>query len=198
MNFLAHIYLSGDDDYLKIGNFIADSIRGNKYLNYPKEIQKGIILHRHIDTYTDSHKTVKLSKKRLYKKYGHYASVIVDILYDHFLAKNWLTYSDIPLEEYVQSFYTLLGDNFDVLPIPVQKMYPYMIKDNWLLSYASIDGITKVLEGMNRRTKNKSKMNLAVQELQEFYVDFEEDFTSFFKELILFTDEEILNNSLIK
>ena len=198
MNFLAHIYLSGDDDYLKIGNFIADSIRGNKYLNYPKEIQKGIILHRHIDTFTDSHNTVKLSKKRLYKKYGHYASVIVDILYDHFLAKNWLTYSDIPLEVYVQSFYTLLGDNFDILPIPVQKMYPYMIKDNWLLSYASIDGITKVLEGMNRRTKNKSKMNLAVQELQEFYVDFEEDFTSFFKELILFTNEEIHKTSLLK
>jgi acyl carrier protein phosphodiesterase len=198
MNFLAHIYLSGNDDYLKIGNFIADSIRGNKYLNYPKEIQKGIILHRHIDTFTDSHNTVKLSKKRLFKKYGHYASVIVDILYDHFLAKNWRNYSDVPLEDYVQNFYTLLKDNFDVLPIPVQKMYPYMIKDNWLLSYASIDGITKVLEGMNRRTKNKSKMNLAVQELQEFYVDFEEDFTSFFKELILFTDEEIHKTSLLK
>jgi acyl carrier protein phosphodiesterase len=198
MNFLAHIYLSGDDDYLKIGNFIADSIRGNKYLNFPKEIQKGIILHRHIDTFTDSHNTVKLSKQRLYKKYGHYASVIVDILYDHFLAKNWRNYSDVPLEDYVQNFYTLLKDNFDVLPIPVKKIYPYMVKDNWLLSYASIEGITKVLEGMNRRTKNRSKMNLAVQELKDFYFDFEEDFTSFFNELIIFTDKEISNNSLIK
>jgi acyl carrier protein phosphodiesterase len=191
MNFLAHIYLSGDDNFLKIGNFIADSIRGNKYLNYPKEIQKGIILHRHIDTYTDTHKIVKLSKKKLYKKYGHYSSVIVDILYDHFLAKNWLSYSEIPLEEYVQNFYKLLETNFEVLPIPVQKMYPFMIKDNWLLNYATIEGITKVLEGMNRRTNNKSKMNFAVDELQEFYIEFEDEFTSFFKELIKFTQGEL-------
>ena len=134
---------------------------------------------------------MKLSKRRLYEKYGHYASVIVDILYDHFLAKNWLVYSDIPLNEYVEEFYHLLENNFEVLPLPVQKMFPFMTNDNWLLSYASIEGITKVLEGMNRRTKNRSKMNLAVVELQEFYLDFEKEFTSFFNELILFTQEEL-------
>lgn len=191
MNFLAHIYLSGNNNDLKIGNFIADSIRGKQYLEYPLGIQKGIILHRHIDTFTDSHLTVKLSKKRLYENYGHYASVIVDILYDHFLAKNWLTYSDVPLDEYVEGFYDILEDNFEVLPLQVQKMFPFMTQDNWLLSYASIEGITKVLEGMNRRTKNRSKMNLAVVELQEFYLDFEKEFTSFFSELIQFTQEEL-------
>ena len=116
--------------------------------------------------------------------------MIVDILYDHFLAKNWLSYSEVPLDKYVEQFYDLLEDNFEVLPLPVQKMFPFMIQDNWLLSYASIEGITKVLEGMNRRTKNRSKMNLAVDELQEFYLDFEKEFTSFFNELILFTHEE--------
>lgn len=196
MNFLAHIYLSGNDDFLKIGNFIADSIRGNKYLNYPEEIQKGIILHRHIDTFTDKHPIVKISKKRLHENYGHYSSVIVDILYDHFLAKNWLSYSDVPLDEYVESFYDLLEDNFEVLPLAVQKMYPFMTQDNWLLSYSSIEGITKVLEGMNRRTKHKSQMNLAVNELQEFYLDFEKEFTLFFKELILFVQQELENTHL--
>lgn len=191
MNFLAHIYLSRNNDNLKIGNFIADSIRGKKYLEYSLEIQKGIILHRHIDTFTDSHLTVKISKKRLHENYGHYSGVIVDILYDHFLAKNWSTYSDVPLDEYVKDFYELLEDNFEVLPLPVQKMLPFMTNDNWLLSYASIEGITKVLEGMNRRTKNRSKMNLAVVELQEFYVDFEKEFISFFDELIQFTQEEL-------
>ena len=191
MNFLAHIYLSRNNDNLKIGNFIADSIRGKKYLEYSLEIQKGIILHRHIDTFTDSHLTVKISKKRLHENYGHYSGVIVDILYDHFLAKNWSTYSDVPLDEYVKGFYELLEDNFEVLPLPVQKMLPFMTNDNWLLSYASIEGITKVLEGMNRRTKNRSKMNLAVVELQEFYVDFEKEFISFFDELIQFTQEEL-------
>lgn len=191
MNYLAHIYLSGNNDFLKIGNFIADSIRGKKYLNYPLEIQKGIILHRHIDTYTDTHPIVKLSKQRLYDKYGHYASVIVDILYDHFLAKNWLEYSETPLAIYVDEFYNLLDEHFDILPIQVQKMMPYMTQDNWLYSYASIEGITKVLEGMNKRTKNRSKMNLAVIELQEFYLEFEEEFKLFFKELIIFVQQEL-------
>ena len=191
MNYLAHIYLSGENHSLKIGNFIADSIRGNKYLNFPKEIQQGIILHRHIDTFTDTHKIVKESKKRLYSKYGHYSSVIVDILYDHFLAKNWAVYSSIPLEQYVAEFYLLLKNNFEILPLPVKHLYPYMVKDNWLLNYASIDGITKVLEGMNRRTKNKSKMNLAVIELTKFYDDFEKEFTLFFNELIIYTNKEL-------
>jgi acyl carrier protein phosphodiesterase len=66
-----------------------------------------------------------------------------------------------------------------------------MVKDNWLLSYASIEGIAKVLEGMNRRTKNKSNMNLAVVELEAFYEDFEKEFTCFFDELILYTKEAL-------
>ena len=196
MNFLAHIYLSGNDDFLKIGNFIADSIRGNKYLNYPEEIQKGIILHRHIDTFTDSHPIVKISKKRLHKNYGHYSGVIIDIFYDHFLAKNWKDYSKTPLQTYVSQFYDLLNDEFDILPTKVRNMYPYMVQDNWLNSYATIEGITKVLEGMNRRTKNKSQMNLAVYELQEFYSDFEKEFTDFFKELILFVQQELESNHI--
>lgn len=187
MNFLAHIYLSNDDPQIQIGNFIADRIRGKQYLEYPEKIQKGILLHRQIDTFTDRHPIVKISKSRLYNGYGHYASVIVDILYDHFLARNWSQYSNVPLNEYVDNFYDLLKDNFETLPIPIQRMIPYMIQDNWLLSYASIEGITKVLEGMNRRTKNRSKMNLAIAELQEFYTDFDHEFTLFFKELIGFT-----------
>ncbi|MFD0964005.1 acyl carrier protein phosphodiesterase [Pseudofulvibacter geojedonensis] len=194
MNFLAHIYLSNEENAIKIGNFIADGIRGKQYLNYPKDIQKGILLHRQIDTFTDKHEIVKQSKRRLYKAYGHYASVIVDILYDHFLAKNWMNYSDIPLHIYVNDFYNLLEDNFELLPISVKKMMPYMMQDNWLLSYASIDGITKVLEGMNRRTNNHSRMNLAVTELKEFYNEFENEFTLFFEDLIIFTKKYLSDN----
>ena len=89
MNYLAHIYLSGDDDpLLKIGNFIADSVKGKAFKKYPQAIQNGIKLHREIDTFTDSHPIVFESKHRLFKKSRHYSSVIVDVLYDHFLAKN--------------------------------------------------------------------------------------------------------------
>ena len=191
MNFLAHIYLSGDNTGITIGNFMADGIKGKDYKKHPKDIQIGILLHREIDTFTDAHPTVRKSTKRLHKKYGHYSGVIVDILYDHFLAKNWDTYSNVPLDEYVDGFYDTLEQNFSKLEIRVQKMMPFMIANNWLLSYASIDGITKVLDGMNRRTKNRSQMNLAVYELEEFYTEFENEFTSFFEELIAFSKDKL-------
>lgn len=191
MNFLAHIYLSGNNEAVTIGNFIADGIRGKKYLKYPRDIQTGILLHRQIDTFTDAHKTVRLSTKRLHKNYSHYSGVIVDILYDHFLAKNWSKYCNLPLAEYVDNFYESLENNFEILPKRIQKLMPYMIADNWLLSYASIEGITKVLEGMNRRTQNRSQMNLAINELQEFYNEFEDEFTCFFDELINFSSQKL-------
>ena len=191
MNFLAHIYLSGDNTGITIGNFMADGIKGKDYKKYSKDIQIGILLHREIDTFTDAHPTVRKSTKRLHKKYGHYSGVIVDILYDHFLAKNWNTYSDVPLDDYINCFYDSLEANFNILELRVQKMMPFMIANNWLLSYASIDGITKVLDGMNRRTKNRSQMNLAVNELEEFYSEFENEFTSFFKELMAFSKDKL-------
>ena len=176
---------------IMIGNFIADGIKGQHYKNYDRDIQIGILLHRHIDTFTDSHKTVRQSTKRLHKKYSHYSGIIVDILYDHFLAKNWSKYSETPLKHYVEHFYTSLNDNYEVLPTRIQKMMPYMITDNWLLSYASIEGISKVLSGMNQRTKNRSGMDEAVVELEAFYNEFEEEFTNFFDELIRFSKEKI-------
>ncbi len=189
MNFLAHIYLSDNDDQVTIGNFIADGIRGKRYKKYPRGIQKGILLHRQIDTFTDAHPTVRQSTKRLHKNYGHYSGVIVDILYDHFLAKNWKQYSNIPLDLYIDQFYNLMTENLDILPSRIQNMLPHMIAGNWLLSYAKIEGIQKVLDGMNRRTKLKSGMNTATVELKEFYTEFETEFTSFFAELVTFTKD---------
>ncbi|MCZ6594064.1 MAG: ACP phosphodiesterase [Bacteroidetes bacterium] len=191
MNFLAHIYLSGDDEEITIGNFIADGIKGKQYRKYPQQIQKGILLHRAIDSYTDSHPIVKQSTKRLHEKYSHYSGVIVDILYDHFLAKNWKDYHDMPLDEYVDEFYEILRNKFEVLPTRIQRMMPYMIGDNWLLSYATIPGISKILNQMNIRTKGVSKMNFAILELEEFYTEFEEEFTSFFAELIDYSKNKL-------
>jgi len=198
MNYLAHIYLSGNNDQVAIGNFISDSVRGKKYKAFPIEIQKGILLHREIDTFTDAHKIFRQSTKRLHKNYSHYSGVIVDIFYDHFLAKNWRNYSDIPLDEYIIRFYKSLKEHEDILPERVQKMMPYMIKGNWLLSYASIEGIARVLDGMNNRTRNISKMNLATKELQEFYTEFENEFTLFFDELMTFSNKKLeeINNRI--
>ncbi len=192
MNFLAHIYLSGEDHELKIGNFIADSVKGKKQLlQYSNRIQQGITLHRKIDSYTDTHAIVRKSVSRLFPKYRHYSTVIVDVLYDHFLAANWKEYSDIPLETYVAEFYDLLYEYHEVLPKQIQNFMPYMIKDNWLLSYSTIQGIGTILYQMNQRTKHRSKMNFAVIELEQYYTDFDKEFRSFFEELELYTKNEI-------
>lgn len=193
MNYLAHIFLSFDHAEITIGNFIADSIRGKKYKHLPIPVQKGIVLHRAIDTFTDAHPTVRKSTKRLHKNYSHYSGVIVDIFYDHFLAKNWANYSAVPLPIFVDNFYDLLEDNLAILPLNVQRMMPYMITDNWILSYAKLEGIARVLEGMNRRTKNRSKMNFAIVDLEEHYDKFESEFTSFFEELTVFSKQKYIS-----
>lgn len=183
MNFLAHIYLSGENDLIKIGNFMADGIRGKQFEHFPLDVQKGIQLHRFIDTYTDSHDIFRKSTKRLHDRYHHYAGVIVDIVYDHFLAKNWNNYSDEKLETFISRFYHSLHDNYDILTEKTQGLMPYMIERNWLLSYRTVDGIHQILTQMDRRSKNISKMQYAVEELKEFYDEFEEEFTTFFEEM---------------
>lgn len=191
MNFLAHIYLSGDNDLLKIGNFMADGIRGKQFESYPTEIQKGIILHRAIDTFTDSHPIFRKSTKRLHENYHHYAGVIVDILYDHFLAKNWGNYSNVKLEDFVNQFYNSLHENKNLLSDRTIAIMPIMMKENWLYVYHSIEGINHILTQMDRRTKNQSKMRFATNELVEFYSEFEEEFSLFFTDIILFSNEKI-------
>ncbi len=183
MNFLAHLYLSGNNKELMIGNFIADHIKGNKFSHFSEEIQKGILLHRKIDTFTDTHEIVRKSKRRLHERYGHYDGVIIDIFFDHFLAKNWKNYSQIPLGIYVNSVYKLLEENIDKLPEKTQEILPYMVKYNWLYNYQFAKGIQEVLNGMNNRTKGISKMNLASEDLLINYQLFEEDFTLFFEDL---------------
>ncbi|MBA4276922.1 acyl carrier protein phosphodiesterase [Flavobacterium sp.] len=191
MNFLAHIFLSGDNDLMKIGNFMADGIHGKNFDAFPMEIQKGIILHRSIDTFTDAHPVFRQSTKRLHANYHHYSGIIVDIFYDHFLAKNWSTYSDEKLEDYSERFYQSLRDNHDLLTLKTQKMLPYMIDHNWLLSYQTIENIENVLARMDTRMKYDSNMRFSVAELKTFYVEFESEFTAFFKELIVHSNLKI-------
>lgn len=183
MNFLAHIYLSGDNDLLKIGNFMADSIHGRDYNQYQTEIRKGILLHRSIDSFTDMHPIYRQSKHRLHEKYGHYSGVIMDIFYDHFLAKNWNDYSEIKLETYTQTFYKLLQDNCALLTDKAKGILPNMLEKNWLVSYATIEGLQMIMFQMNHRTKNRVSMHKSIVELQHYYNEFEVEFTLFFEEL---------------
>ncbi len=193
MNYLAHIYLSKNDELISIGNFMADHIKGNKYKAFSIGLQKGILLHRQIDSFTDAHEIVRNSKRRLDDDYGLYRGIIVDIFYDHMLAKNWHLYSEKPLGDYTQAFYGKLNRHYEVLPEKIKYMTKYLIKEDWLLSYAQIGGIQKVLEGMNRRTGGLSNMNLAIKDLEENYKEFENDFTLFFDELQEFSHQKLLD-----
>lgn len=197
MNYLAHLLLSGTNQNVLIGNFMADSIKGSAYNNYSDEVQRGILLHRQIDTHTDTHPNFKTSTKRLHQNYGHYSGVIVDIFFDHFLAKNWNEYSSIPLAKFADNCYAILNKNKDIFPQKTQEMLPYMIRGNWLLSYASIEGVTQVLQGMNRRTKGRSGMNKATIELQAFYTEFENDFSIVYNDLKQMSQSFLEQNQLM-
>ncbi|NJB81576.1 acyl carrier protein phosphodiesterase [Wenyingzhuangia aestuarii] len=193
MNFLAHLYLAATDKEIIIGNFIADTIRGNKFHHFSEKIQFGVRMHRAIDVFTDEHPIFRQSKRRLDPKYRLYKGVIIDIIYDHFLAKNWEQYSSTPLNLFSQEVYALLHENFDILPDRAKHLLPYMSDQDWLYNYRTTDAITSVLHNMNVRTKGLSKMDEAIVDLTENYTIFEQDFTAFFEELRIFSTQYLEN-----
>lgn len=184
MNFLSHLYLSGNSDPILIGNFIGDFVKGKQMEAYPAIIAKGIKLHREIDFFTDNHEVVSKSKDKFRKKNGHYSGVVVDVFYDHFLAANWKSYSSLPLEQFAQNTYATLKKNQALLPEKARFMLPYMIRDNWLVSYSYIEGVDRACKGIARRTKFKSNMESAVVLLKQHYLELNEEFDLFFPALI--------------
>ena len=170
---------------------MADGIRGKHYEYLPAEVQKGIVLHRAIDTFTDAHPIFRQSTKRLHKSYHHYAGVIVDIFYDHFLAKNWANYADEKLEDFVERFYQSLETHRDILTEKTLHLKPYMIQHNWLVNYQHTKGIARILTQMDHRTKDVSQMQFAIEELEKYYDEFESEFTLFFNDLKIFVEQKI-------
>ena len=193
MNFLSHIYLSGHSTAVLLGNFIGDFVKGKQVENYPKDVQKGILLHREIDFYTDSHPIVSLSKDKVRAAQGHYSGVVIDIFYDHFLAANWDNYCSTPLPDFAGATYKTLQKNSHWMPSDAQFMLPYMIRNNWFVSYKRIEGIEKVFQGMAQRTKFESNMANAPAQLKEHYNGLEEEFRTFFP-LLNAHCQEFMNN----
>ena len=184
MNFLAHLYLSGDDDDILIGNFIADSVKGSSIDKYPGKIREGIVLHRKIDQFTDEHPVVLKGKVRLRPKFHKYAPVIMDVFYDHFLAIHWDDYSSTPLSDFVNSIHKILEKNMDSFQERSKMMLPYMIGGKWLEGYSRLEGINRSLSGMARRAKFTSNMELATAELERDFDLYEEEFKEFFLLLV--------------
>jgi acyl carrier protein phosphodiesterase len=183
MNFLAHIYLSGDSRELLIGNFIGDYVKGKDYEKYPLPIQEGILLHRRIDWFTDDHPVTRKAKQLVRERYGLYAGIVIDIFYDHFLSTDWDQYSDMPLREYVHNRYRMLDSGFSIFPVGVKTWFPYFIKSNWLEAYTSFQGLTMVFKRMSFRTSLPDHSEYAVEQLKENYDEMKVYFEDFFKDI---------------
>jgi acyl carrier protein phosphodiesterase len=189
MNFLAHAFLTRNSDTLLVGNFIGDFVKGKQFDHFHPGITEGILMHRKIDDFTDNHPVFKRSRKRIRGKYGHYSGVIIDLYYDHFLAKNWKDYAIKSLEEFADQVYRTMQDHFEIIPPKAKNMLPYMIKYNWLVNYATIEGIDQSLKGISRRTKHPSGMENAASDLLTQYHDFEKDFGEFFPEIMEYIED---------
>ncbi|KAA6434363.1 ACP phosphodiesterase [Rufibacter glacialis] len=191
MNYLAHLFLSGDDADLRLGNFIADSVRGAQILQYPPRVQQGIRLHRLIDSFTDTHPVVAESKNRLRPTCRKYAGVVADVFYDHFLASSFHRYSPLSLPDFASAAYAQIQQHPDLLPPRVHHFLPYMVKQNWLVSYAHISGITRALTGLSSRTSFDSGMEKAGEELELYYPYYLREFEQFFPELQAYVSQQI-------
>ncbi len=197
MNFLAHLYLSGDDPSVMVGNFIGDFVKGkNLSSKFDERVVTGIEFHRGIDYFTDRHPIVQRSKKRLFAKYRHYSGVVVDVFFDHFLAANWRKHHSLELNAFAHHAYTTLQGFDSILPEEVKRMLPYMINGNWLVGYAQVEGVHRALSGMASRTPYQSNMEHASHDLRELYSDFSEDFYLFFPDLVAFATNYLEQRSL--
>jgi acyl carrier protein phosphodiesterase len=169
MNYLGHIFLSGENELLMVGNFIADYVKGKKYLEYPLEVQTGILLHRSIDHFTDNNQHWQSIREMIRPVYNRYSGVTADLFIDHFLAVHWNTYSPFPLKVYSKWVHAILLSNYSILPERVKGFLAYLIQHKRLLSYSEISGIEESLFIMSLRTSLPDRTVDAIQLLKSNY-----------------------------
>ena len=200
MNFLAHLYLSGENEKLLVGNFIGDYVKGRKYNDYHDEIKKGILLHRQIDTFTDSHLKFREAKRFFVAEFGLYSGIIIDLVYDHLLAKNWNKYSSQTLREYTKWVHAILLSNYFHLPKRVQGFLPILIQNRRLESYATVEGIQKAMEIMGRYTTLPKKSEIAMEIMKLNLPFLESNFSSFMDDMVGFVESNFrvkINSDLL-
>ena len=194
MNYLAHLYLSGTDPHVQIGNFIGDYVKGNRYDKYSPGIRTGILLHRRIDEFTDRHPMVKMSNLKLYSHYGRYSGIITDMFYDHLLATGWNDYCKTDLTHFVNDVHRLLIYNYFKLPARVKGFLPFLIKNRGLENYKHISGLKRALTIMSNRSSLPSKTETAIKILEENYDEFRDEFNTFFPDVIRMSKEFLRGN----
>jgi acyl carrier protein phosphodiesterase len=194
MNHLAHFFLSDNKEDIMIGNFIADFITNKELPLFTEGVQQGIRLHREIDAFTDSHPVVKQSTKRLHPFHHKYAPVIVDIYYDFLLAKNWTTYAppSVKMLDFIENIYQLLKRRHNELPEKLKKRLPYMIKNNWLMTYTTLEGLNDTFERVERQAAFPGNFGNATHHLEIYMEEFEEEFNNFFPDLMAMSKKIVI------
>jgi len=192
MNYLAHLFLAEDSDESLLGNLLGDFVKGPLSDQYSPEIIKGIKTHRKVDAYTESNDNFLACKKLLRPDRRIYAGIIVDMSFDHFLAKNWLEYSSVELKEFTDRVYTLLLSREQTLPEKLRQRLPYMIQDDWLGSYKNVDTIGLALNAISKRLSRFERagpIKDGLEDIKANYGELEENFREFFPDLIKFVDD---------
>lgn len=182
MNYLAHAYLSFNDPELLAGNMISDFVKGKKKFDYPVSIQAGIMLHRAIDDYTDSHPATKQAKEFFRPYYRLYSGAFIDVAYDHFLATDISIFTESSLFDFSQRVYSSLEENKQWLPARFAGMFPYMRSQNWLFNYRTIEGIEKSFAGLVHRAAYISESETACQLFETHYQPLQECYRHFWKD----------------
>ena len=193
MNYLAHLFLAEDRPESILGNLLGDFAKGAAKEQYSTAIQQGIELHRKVDIYTDTHLIVREAKRSISSERKRYAGILIDVFYDHFLAKHWMKYSSIPLQYFTQKVYTLLLQQQNVLPDTLRQILPTMIQQDWLTSYQQISGVEAAIARIARRLKRSEPLVNGVEELKVHYQEFELGFEIFFPELISSVEQREFN-----
>jgi len=188
MNYLAHLFLADDSAESMVGAMLGDFVKGSLRDRYSEGVRHGIELHRKVDSFTDSHEIVRQSKSRISPARRRFAGIIIDVFYDHFLAKNWSDYSSVSLDDFAKQAYSAMLANQQILPEGLQQTLPFMVEQNWLCSYKDFNVIDKVLKRMSQRIRRENSLDGAAEELLDNYREFESEFRTFFPDLIDYTD----------
>lgn len=189
MNWLAHLFLSEPDVEMRLGNLLADIVKGTERQKLNSQIQRGIKCHQIIDQFTDNHLIFQRSKQRLNPDYRRFSGVIVDVFYDHYLAKNWGNYTNIGLNDFTNEIYTSFQNYPGQIPYIVRQLITRVAAEDWLGSYQQISGVENTLirisRRLTRRTNKHFMLHLSISELINYYNEFEQDFLDFFPDLVL-------------
>jgi len=195
VNFLAHLFLSGDTPELLVGNLMGDFVKGKLDGRFPPGIERGILLHREIDSFAGRNRHFLRSKRRLDPSFGHYRGVLVDLFYDHFLAAHWEDYADVPFSLFISDAWRVLFEHKEFLPDKLQRIMPFMFRD-WLPSYSTIGGIAEVLQRISLRLKRANRLGEGAEALSRHYGELYGDFRKFIPELIAFSGSKMIAGSI--